>query len=78
MQTLEIVTLQIDEPQWLHAHGDTECLRVYRSPLVRDDASSYQLILEFIEAHGLWLAIREVVRDEMMMFGRAEVSVWVR
>lgn len=78
MQTLESVTLEIDEPQWLYAHGDSGRIEVYRSPLVRDDDLSYISIREFIAEHGLSLAACEVVPDTTMMFGRAEASVWVR
>lgn len=73
-------TVEVIEPCWIYASRitDLSCglswLAVYRSPELRDTDDEYRAVVELIgDAEPLK---SEVVEDESMFFGRAELSVY--
>lgn len=74
--TAEAMKLEVIEPHWLIALGDTQQVEVMRSPLVTDDDESMQPIHRHIADHGLVLAHRETIPNPDFMFGEFELSVY--
>lgn len=73
-------TVEVIEPHWIYASRITNLnsglswLAVYRSPELRDTDDEYRAVLELTgDAEPLK---SEVVEDESMFFGRAELSVY--
>ena len=75
-----VTTMEIAKPCWMYAWRTTELdtgmswLSVYRSVLVRDADPMNQPVMEIIG--DAELLHREVVDDQHMMFGSAEVSLY--
>lgn len=71
----------VAEPHLLHAHTTDEAcgkiLGVYRSRAVRDTDAVYAPVAELLFKHESVRLTHEVVPDENMLFGSAELTTYL-
>jgi hypothetical protein len=78
---MEIKDFEADRPCWVHATGHDftpgTTLVVRRSTWLRDDDQWLEPINEILRRHNAELVARDTVEDKTMMFGEAELSVYL-